>query len=68
MKKILVNRIGFWKLFFILDRQRWYWDSGSGRPILDIRYGEILQSSLETIELQGGKRYKSLAGSFGIVI
>ena len=68
MKKILVNRIGFRKLFFILERQRWYWHSGSGIPNLDIKYGEILQSSVETLELPGGKRYKCLAGGLGIVI
>ena len=68
VKKNLVNRIGFWGLFFILELQRWYWDSGSGIPLLDIRHGEILQSSDETLELQGGKSYKSLAGSLGIMI
>ena len=36
-------------------------------PILDIRYGEFLQSGEETFELQGGKN-KSLTGSLGIVI
>ena len=46
----------------------WYWDSGSGIPILDIKYGEFLQSGEETFELKGGKKYKSFAGSLAIVI
>ena len=45
------DTIGFWGLLFIQELQRWYWDSGSGIPILDIRYREILQSSEETLEL-----------------
>ena len=61
VKKILVNRIGFWGFYFLLELQRWYWDSGSGIPILDIKYGKILQSGEEILELQGWKKYKSLA-------
>ena len=51
---ILVNRIGFWGLFFMIELQSWYWDSGSGIPMLGIRYGEI--SGEETLELRGGKK------------
>ena len=63
-----MNRIGFWGLIFTQELQRGYWDSGSGIPILDIKYGENLQSGEETLELQGGKKYKSLADNLGIVI
>ena len=39
-----------------------------GIPILDIRHRRFLESGEKTLELQGGKKFKSLAGSLGIVI
>ena len=39
-----------------------------GIPILDIRHKIIVESGKETLELQGGKKFKSLADSLGIVI
>ena len=37
-------------------------------PIFDLRHRRILESGEETLELQGGKKFKSLVSSLGIVI
>ena len=65
VKKVLVNRIGFWGLFFILELSKWYWDSGSGIPILDIGTGEFFNQAKKDLSYKVRRSTRILPAVLG---